>query len=407
MERSKLIQFLSVQLIRPTGLLIQFAVLARFLGPEGFSRFAFLYSLTILLSILSDLGQRQIAFANMRTAADAATRCRVVTEARRIKTLGSLLLGAVLVAAIALEQLTEIEALGVFLVSVTMPIADVSAALLRGHANPRPEMIWGTVEQGLLLAALWCMPLLYAPLTASGALLAFGSIGVLRGIGLYIVVQRHFGPAREASPETKGVTSVFGALLRRSLITSLSLVASVGMARLPALLFPGYMTEIDYSVFIAFWTLFQRGELVLGAVIQAGFKRAAAGRIGSLVANPAKVALLALGLGGMVVAVTLPFAQQLTQIYLGPRFAVGARFALFAALLIPLHLPVFALRTLMQFADAGFQVVYVLLPAIFVVGIACVVLPSGGGLVPVIVYGVSLIVCGVLLFNLNKRLSSA
>jgi len=378
MGKAKLLQFLGVQLVRPLGLLAQFAILARILGPESFAQFAFFYALAIVLSILSDIGQRQIAFAAMRAATDDAGRQDTVRRARRIKTLGSLVLSLGLAGAGAAGLLPWGEALAMILVSVTVPIADVSAAILRGDARPKAEMLLGVAEQVLLVAILWAILTSATPLGAAGALALFGALGAVRMGGLYLVVQRSVMSAPASGTQAGTPQGRSGlADLRRSLVTAISLGASVGMARLPVLLFPMFLDPLSYSVFAAFFTLFQRSELILGGAIQAGFKRQS-GRIGKLVASPMRLVLMGAGLGTALTLPVLLVSGGLTDLYLGAQFAGAAGFAVLAAALQILRFPMFALRTILQYGNRAASVTLIILPAMLAcVGLTYLWAPTG------------------------------
>lgn len=395
MAQVKLFQFLGVQLVRPLGLLVQFALLARILGPEEFSSFAFSYSLAIVLSILSDAGQRQIAFAAMRTAEDDTARHQIIGRARRIKLTGSLVLAAGLLAAAAAGLLPGGTAAAIVLVSVSVPVSDVSAALLRGHATPKPEMLLGAAEQVLLFAVLAAVLALGTPFSAGAALWVLGILGLLRAVLLHRVVQRSFGAPRAAAARLTASN------LRHSLETAVSLAAAVAMARLPALLFPAYMTDASYGVFVAFWILFQRFELLLSAIIQAGFKRHS-GYVGALVAQPARLAGFAVGLGAALALPAVFLAPWLTGLYLGAEFGEAASYAIMAAGLQVFRFPMFALRSVLQYGNRASAVTAVLLPAVLLCSAVTYVWEPAGWLAAV-PYAVALCISSGLLLGLSER----
>lgn len=390
MGKANLIDFIFVQLARPIALFVQFAILARVLTPPQFAQFVYLYAIVVILSIITDLGQRQIAFAAMRRSTVTMDRSAIIGQSRLFKLFGSAVLVAALLIASKFGYLSVYAVIVVAINAVTIPISDVSAALLRGASKPKAELALGVSEQVVLSGILFLILLLNTEIDAIEALAIFGGMGLLRMIALGYLCRRELGPAT-FSERAIGLGAV-----KVAIYATLSILASVAIARMPALSFKYQFSTIDYAVFVAFWTILQRSELFIGSVIQYGYKKQST-RIDAIVASPVRVVLFAVSSGLLILATTHTLARPLTSFYLGEHYIIASDSAVLAAILIPLHLPIFALRTLMQYDGYVGRVTVVQMPLVALNSLP-ILFSSQIGHLSFVIYLVSLIASGTLLF---------
>ncbi|MBX3132788.1 MAG: hypothetical protein KF689_05305 [Gemmatimonadaceae bacterium] len=235
---------------------------------------------------------------------------------------------------------------------VAMPVGDVFMNVLRGYFQAETEFWLILTEYLTGIVALYLFSLV-RPLTATSAIMLLIGLGVLRTIAAFFLTRRFVRPhpnthrkapldlvkyAREAVPVT------IGALL------------GVGFSRLPSLTLHGRVDAVDYSVLIAFLSLFGRGELVVSAIMQAGFrsghttwKRLAQRRQLLLVLFASLAVPVVLG------AMALP--KKLTLLYLGPTYAESAHLVIVAAFAMLIYYPLYGNRLLLQFSGRNRTVI--------------------------------------------------
>lgn len=388
--------FLAAQIARPVGLLFQFAVLARALGPQAFGDFAQFYALAVVLSVISDFGQRQLAFTAVRQAA-GADRGGAIHDAARMKLAGSLLLslglaGAALVGALAWTTAAMLAA-----VAITIPVADVSQAILRGAGRPIPEAISAIVEQ-LVLFLVLALAARTGQLTMVVALWAFAGVGAVR-MALMALIRRRLVPT---GPPVLAWSAEIRALIRQSAPTMVSLLVSGAVFRVPVLTFDHVLSPTAFAVFAAFWNLFLRGQLVVTALLQAGF-RSGHRAWTSWFSKPHQLATASIALGVALMLLVIPVAQWLTVTYLGRAYADEYRIAILAAALQILVYPTFMLHNLLQL----FRKPTIVTLTYGLTGAACLALSDVMQRVhliaPVILYAAMLVVCGAVFFRHLRR----
>jgi len=392
--RRNLLQFLAVQIVRPLGLLVQFAILARIGTPDEYGRFMALYAGAIVLSVLSDLGQRQLAFSAMRSSSperlgDAAS------SAFQIKLTGSLVMLVFCFATTGFVFADISTALAVWLVAATAPIADTSASLLRGLKKPGTEIILAVMEQAALILVFLLAEPLFGETNPTSWLFAMGILGAGRSLLLHIKARKEVGGivVLRRKPDTRYVLT--------SMATAISILAAVGMARLPGVYFSEFMEGGSFAVFVSFWALFQRSELLMSAVIQTAYRQVDT-RLGRFVDSTRHVALAGAGLGLALFAVAFLLAPAITRIFLGAKYVPFSDYSIAAAGLLVAHLPAFGLRTVLQYRHRSrpVTVIYFLAIVVTVVAMQLLILDGMGVVLP---YAVALMLATLALIYVGSN----
>jgi O-antigen/teichoic acid export membrane protein len=111
--------------------------------------------------------------------------------------------------------------------------------------------------------------------------------------------------------------------------------------RLPIIFFSGFLSTSSFVVFSSFYTLFMRGELILGAAIQAlwGEKN-----------NYNNNKLLRISFCGFLMGLVILFCcwffgRQIVELYLGGSYSDSYNTILLPAIYMCLYFPFFVLRT--------------------------------------------------------------
>ncbi len=390
----KLFQFLVVQVVRPVGLLVQFAILARLLGIEGFGTFSSAYATAITLSVLSDFGQRHMVFGNYRSASSDAERVTVLRTGHRIKMAGSvlMLLTAALLGLFVL-QVGWLMILAMILVAYTAPVSDISAIALRAASRPVHETYTTIIEQVFLVAALLLSATWQSP---EHGLLTFGLIGALRMAFLFGIERRLLAPIYA---QTKQPVVLKDLLARAGQLATAEFIA-VGFIRFPLIALSSFIAAGPFAVFAGFWPFLIRGQLVLAATIQAGY-RDSSSPLGKTLENHLRMFLISAGFGVVIAVMMGLLAEPFTRLYLGPDFVQYSPYAALSGLLMIGIYPEFTLRMLYQFENRTHVPLVALISAlsVAVIGTLLLQITDAAALLP---YTVGLAVCCFILVMGNR-----
>ena len=388
--------FLAAQVTRPLWVLLHFALLARMLGSEGFGIFVSLYALGNTLAAFTDLGQHQTAFGAIRQAKDDKARSSVSWTAWRVKLTGSTIsiLGGIIVAASGLAPASI--AVAICLLAVVSPLGDVSIALLRGANKPHYEVIVANAEQAaifvLLLAAGQAGRV--APLNA---LWCYVFIGLVR-MTVTDVMRRRIIPAKPGNDSR----TLFREVAASSPV-AISVLAASGYSRLPLFIFPNSLDPTYFAVFAGFWTLFQRGQIVLNALIQTGFRSGDTLWEGFF-SSARWLTLIGLGYGAVVCTIAIPLAPFLTRLYLGESYLDSAQAVTIATLLTVPSYAIFLIRSALQYVGRGWLVTLAFMLA-FIVAILGHLLLEPDHFWIFAPYALSSIFCLIVLVSTSENLN--
>lgn len=341
-------KYLVVRITSPIGVLAQFALLGRQLSAEEFARFLMAYSIAAVFSQASDGGQHVTLFSAIRgsglgSPTDVRNRVAGALATKLIATMLWAVL--VLLAEANFDALdTEVIFLGLAL-GAAMPVGDVFMNVLRGFHRAELEftILFGEYSLGLL--GLYCYSLT-RPLTATSAILLLTCLGLSR-TGFSLALTRSLVPWRASKLRLNDLR--IPALLKEAVPVTLAALMGVGFSRLPSLTLHSRLSAEDYAVIIAFLSLFGRGELVVSALMQTGFRsdhslwrRAARHRFAFV------IVFASLAIPVLTLATTWP--TFVTRVYLGPTYVDSARFAAFASVAMLLYYPLYGCRLLLQFS---------------------------------------------------------
>ena len=347
--------FFAAQVTRPVWVFLHFALLARWLGPAGFGTFVPLYALGNTLAVFTDLGQHQTALGAIRHTTDDKARAAISRTAWRIKLACSTtaILGGIIVAASGLAPASI--AIAISLLAVASPLGDVSVAILRGANKPHYEVIIANAEQAGVLILLWVAGQagLVEPVNA---LWCYVVIGLVRMAVAYIL-------HRQVIPVKLGIDSQpLSQAVVPSIPIAISVLAASGYSRLPLFIFSNSLDPTFFAVFAGFWTPFQRGQIVLNALIQTGFKSGHDFWEGCF-SSSGRLALIGLGYGVAVCLIAIPLAPFLTQLYLGESYIDSAQAVTVAILLAVPSYAIFLIRSVLQYVGRGWFVTLAFLVA--------------------------------------------
>lgn len=328
-------------------MLAQFAFLGRALEPVEFATFLLAYSIAAIFSQTSDGGQHVTLFSVLRSGKlgdPGDIRARVL-GALAIKLIASLgWAAAILIAGAAIPALDTTLVLIALMLGVAMPVGDVFLNVLRGYFRADLELALLLSEYGAGIAALYLYSLRYA-LTAYSALGVLILLGIIRTFASLLLTRPLVrGKDVAITPRSLGLRS----LGREALPVTFAALVGVGFSRLPPLTLHGRLEATDYAVLIAFLSLFGRGELVVSAVMQAGFRSGHAAW--KRFAERRHLILAAFGtLAVPIAAVATIWPQGLTTLYLGSAYTDSAPLAAIAALAMFMYYPLYGCRLLLQF----------------------------------------------------------
>jgi len=346
--------FFLIQIIKPLGILIQFSLLARFLGVSGMAVFLPLFAAGILLSAFSDLGQRQLAFGTFRSADSHAEKLQIWNRAFRIKVFSTFIFIAIAICALFIKQDKIPIILATTLLAISAPISDISLAILRGASKPFYESLASAIEQSLILLCLVTLHVLgfIDPLTA---LLTYGIIGSVRMVVMFFIVSGILEKPKLSMPLL--------AEFKKPAETAISILSSNGFVRLPVLVLPLHMEAGSYAVFSTFWLLLLRGELILAAIIQTSFNSKNK-KWSAITGKPELIVSISIIYGLIIFCAFSVLSAFATSIFMGQDYISEHKFAALAAMAIIFLYPVFCLRSLLQYRGKPLSVTLTFLASI-------------------------------------------
>lgn len=348
------LKYLVVRLASPIGVLAQFALLGRSLAPEEFARFLLAYSLAAIFSQASDGGQHVTLFSAIRSGAltdPRDIRARVF-GALVVKLIAGLGWAAVVVlAGMAIPQLDTKLVLTALALGIAMPVGDVFLNALRGFSRAEAEFFILLFEYSVGVAALYCYSVRF-PMSAYAALAILIGLGAARTVASFVLTRRMI--QRGSKPREARALDL-ATLGREAVPVTFAALIGVGFSRLPSLTLHGSLEAVDYAVLIAFLSLFGRGELVVSAMLQAGFR---SGHAAWRTLSERRYLFLAL-FGSLAVPVVIAaslWPHIITTVYLGDAYSQSSSLATVAALAMLIYYPLYGSRLLLQFSGRNSNV---------------------------------------------------
>jgi len=353
----RIFKYIGSRAVGPIGMLLQISLLARWLPHLDFNIFLQLYATAVVTSVISDAGQRNRLFVALRHGYSHEEEQHHVSNAARIKFSATVLMTMTAALCVAIGGRDGVPTALALLIGIVNAAADINLTVVRAKLRPNTETAVVSVENAAVVVSyvlLHALNLLSA-VTAAGAIVV---IGAARATTTVWISRVKFGFTPHLLPEKNSLWQTVRenyALLRASIPATLGLASAQLFNRYPALSLSALLAPKDYAVFIAFLTLLLRGQLVVNAVLQAGY-RSAFPIWRKYLASARGMFILGIALAVPVELAIVPFPHLAALAYVGKKLAGSYRYDVYAAGFMLLCYPLCASQQALQLASRNLVV---------------------------------------------------